>query len=283
MSKENNLIFDEVPTSGPLAVPMTNDYLFKAMLQKNNKILKGLLCALLALKPEQIRSVQVTNPIELGESIDDKTFILDVLLILNDNSYYDLEMQVINEHNWVERSLSYLCRTYDNLCKGKNYVDVMPVHQIGILNYTLFPENPEFYSEYGFVNRSTLQAYSDKIKLSVLDLTQIDLATEKDKENELDYWARLFKSETWEELQMLAEKDPIFKEVATQVKELTDEEKIRMQCEAREDYYRTQNDFHGYYLKQLDEKDKTIDKKDKTIEELNKEIAKLQEELRMKQ
>ena len=74
---------------------------------------------------------------------------------------------------------------------------------------------------------------------------------------------------------MLAEKDPIFKEVATQVKKLTDEEKIRMQCEAREDYYRTQNDFHGFYLKQLEEKDKTIEEKDKLI-------AKLQEELRKK-
>ena len=64
---------------------------------------------------------------------------------------------------------------------------------------------------------------------------------------------------------MLAEKDPIFKEVATQVKELTGEEKIRMQCEAREDYYRTQQDVRYYYESQLAEKDK--------------EIAKLKEEL----
>ena len=269
MQEKNNIIFDDVPTSGPLVVPMTNDYLFRAMLQRNEKILRGLLCSLLSLKQEQIQSVHIENPIELGESIDDKSFILDILVVLNDNSLINLEMQVVNEHNWIERSLSYLCRTFDNLCKKDGYLKVMPVHQIGILNFELFSDNPEFYGEYGFINRRTHRVYSDKIKLSVLDLTQIDRATEKDKENELDYWAKLFKSRTWEELQMLAEKDPIFKEVATQVKELTGEEKIRMQCEAREDYYRTQQDVRYYYESQLAEKDK--------------EIAKLKEQLSNKE
>ena len=95
--------------------------------------------------------------------------------------------------------------------------------------------------------------YSDKIKLSVLDLNRIDLATEEDKANELDSWAELFRSRTWEELQMLAEKEPIFKKVATEVKEISAEERIRMQCEAREDYNRSQATFHGYYQDQIDD------------------------------
>ena len=46
---------------------------------------------------------------------------------------------------------------------------------------------------------------SDKLRLSVLDLTHTDLATEEDKKYQLDYWASLFKSTTWEELKMLAQ------------------------------------------------------------------------------
>jgi hypothetical protein len=33
----------------------------------------------------------------------------------------------------------------------------------------------------------------------VLDLRQIDMATDEDKAYKLDYWARLFKARTWED------------------------------------------------------------------------------------
>ncbi len=92
--------------TGPLAIPMTNDYLFRALLQTNSYVLKGLIGALLHLAPWEIISATINNPIQLGESIDDKSFLLDVSVTLNNCSLINLEMQVINEHNWPERSLS---------------------------------------------------------------------------------------------------------------------------------------------------------------------------------
>ena len=131
--------------------------------------------------------------------------------------------------------------------------------------------------------------YSDKLKLSVLDLTRIDLATEEDKKKELDYGAELFKSETWEEICMLAEKEPIFSEVATEVQKLSKEEKIRLQCLAREDYYRTQRDNEKYFNRvkqeleeELAKKDKAISEKDKAIFEQQKIIEELQAKLEAK-
>ncbi len=46
-----------------------------------------------------------TNPIVLGETIDAKTFILDINVLLNDNANINLEMQVINEKNWPELNM----------------------------------------------------------------------------------------------------------------------------------------------------------------------------------
>ena len=74
----------------------------------------------------------------------------------------------------------------------------------------------------------------------MVDLTQIDLATEEDKLRGIDYWARLFKATTWEEIRMMAEKNEFLEEAAVTLRRLSAEEKIRMQCEAREDYYRLQ-------------------------------------------
>ncbi len=121
--------------TGPVSIPMHNDYLFRALLQRNNRVLKGLICSLLHLDSEQILSVVIANPIELGETIDTKTFFLDVRVILNDHARINLEMQVINELNWVERSLSYLCRSFDTLIHGEDYLSVKPSIQIGLLNF----------------------------------------------------------------------------------------------------------------------------------------------------
>ena len=109
--------------------------MFRALLQQNNKVLTGLIASLLHLSPSEISSVEITNPIILGESINDKTFFLDIRVDLNQNTLINLEMQVINEHNWPERSLSYLCREFDQLSAGQSYESVKPAIQIGLLNF----------------------------------------------------------------------------------------------------------------------------------------------------
>ena len=92
---------------------------------------------MLHLKEDEIKSVQITNPIKLGEDIDDKTFVLDVNVLLNDNTIVNLEMQMQNERNWEERSLSYLCRSFDQLYQGQDYIEAKPAIHIGFLNFML--------------------------------------------------------------------------------------------------------------------------------------------------
>jgi predicted transposase/invertase (TIGR01784 family) len=241
MSNHIKFIKDDLDWSkitGPVTIPMTNDYLFRALLQRNNNVLKALICALLHLKMEDVHEAIITNEIELGEAINEKTFILDIHTLLNNNTSINLEMQVINNRDWPERSLSYLCRSFNNLNAGAEYLDVKPTIQIGLLDFTLFPEEPMFYSSYYMMNEKTHKIYSDKLRLSVVDLTQIELATEEDCYYNIDLWASFFKAESWEAIKMLAEKDPYIKEAAAGVYRLTQEDKIRQQCEAREDYYR---------------------------------------------
>ncbi len=275
--------------TGPLCIPMTNDYLFRALLQLNNLVLKGLICALFHLSAEEVSSAAIINPIMLGEAINEKTFFLDVFVTLNNYAHINLELQVINEHNWPERSLSYLCRTFDNLNSGEDYSAVRPAVQIGLLDFTLFPEHPEFYSTYQFMNIKNHTVYSDKMQLSVLNLTRKDLATVEDKDSHLHYWASFFKATTWEELKMLAKQDEFIKEASATIYQLSREEQVRLQCEAREDYYRRQRTIQhtierqnitienqSAIIKKLT--DETVSQKEKIISQEDK-IASLQGEL----
>lgn len=268
-----------IPKSGKLPIPMTNDYLFRALLQRNNKVLTGLISSLLHLSPKDIQSVGITNPIELGKSFNDKTFILDIKIILNDHTLLHLEMQVINQHNWPERSLSYLCREFDQLSSGEDYTQTKPIIQIGLLNFTLFPNAPEFYATYQLLNVKTFALYSDKLRLSVLDLTQIELATDEDKQYQIDYWASLFKAKTWEELNMLAKNNEYIEEAVKTVHTLSEEEMIKEQCRAREEYYQTIN----WYNKSLASQREEIDSQRKEIDSQRSELTLMHSELSAKE
>lgn len=98
-----------------------------------------------------------------------KEFILDINIILNNDTHINLEMQVANEHNWTNRSLSYLCRSFDQLYRGQRYEKAVPVIHIGFLDFDLFPDNPEFYATYMMQNVKNHHLYSSKFKLSVVN------------------------------------------------------------------------------------------------------------------
>lgn len=291
--KIQNQITADIPT-GKLPFRMTSDILFKVLMQSSKNVLKGIVCSYLDLAPETIKSIDISNPISLKEDIAAKEMILDIKAILNDKTIINLEMQVINFNDWTERSLSYLCRCFDNLGPGHGYLHVKSAVHIGFLDYTLFPDHPEFYATYRMINERTGQLYSSKFRISVVDLTKRNLATKEDIAHHRDLWAAFFKATEWGEVMALAEKDKNISEAAVTLRKLSDDELFKMRYEAREDMLRQEWDMQYYYTNQINEKDaelakqaselanqaaKLADKnteladKDKIIEELKKQLA----------
>lgn len=66
---------------------------------------------------------------------------------------------------------------------------------------------------------------------------------------------------------MLAKENDYIKEAASAVYRLSKEEMIRLQCEAREDYYRTQRDIQ--YV--MEQQNAQLEEKDAKIESLSAE------------
>ena len=276
MTLHTNLSFETA--TGSIDYPFTNDYMFRAILQKDKQVLKALIAALLHLEKENIHDVVITNPIELGAAISDKDFILDIRVNLNHEQLIDLEMQMSNEYNWPERSISYAARSFDQLNSGEEYKEVLPVHSIGFLNFTLFHDQPEFFATYELWNKKTGHLYSSKFAIHVLDLTQIELATEEDKYYEIDRWARLFKATTWEELRMTARNNPDLLKASNELYTVNSDEIIRQQARARADAVFWERNLN-YKIKQLEdiitENKKMLAEKDAELLQLKEELAKL--------
>lgn len=268
--------------TGPIPYGLTNDCMFHFVFQDNIVALKGLLCSILHMDPSEIKELEVCNPIELGQSYDSKNFILDLKVRFNNDNIANFEMQVLNKGNWPERSLSYLCRSFDNLNKGMDYANVKSAVHIGFIDFDLFKDEPEFCGTYMMSNIKTHRIYSSKISLKVVELNHIELATDEDKQYRIDQWARLFKSTTWEELKMCAGNDDAMNAVAKMVYVYNEEEYMRDVCRAREEavayeeYMKREKErFEAEIVKMKEE----LQESEEKLQDKDAEIAKLKAEL----
>lgn len=249
----------------------TNNYIFQALFQENQKALTNLICSILHWPHSKIKSLEITNPIILGKYIESKTFILDIKVLLNDNTIINLEMQLNNYNNWPERSLGYLCRNFDNLNKGDEYLDTKTAIHIGFLAFTLFPHAPEFHAIYKVKNDKNNIIYTDKFILHVIELNSINLATEEDHIYEIDKWASLFKAKTWEDIHMLINDNPTLQSAAETLYQINMDEQLRETCER---FIRAEN-FQNALKRSNEELIKINEKLTQTNEELLAENAQL--------
>ena len=253
--------------SGKINYSLCNDYLFRALLQTDPDALNYLISCLLEL-PLDTLSVVIQNPIELGDEISDKDYILDLKVLVNNEILCNVEMQVWNQSYWAPRSLAYLCKTFaDQFSYGGKFVHPMPAIHVGILSFS-FPNVDKFYSHFLMMEKDSHAVYSSLLQINVLSLLHLDKATTADRSSGLYTWARFFRAGTWEELKMLEKEDARIGTAANTVFRLMCDDKVRMQMEAREDFYRIMDS----YKEELEEQRSKIEEQGTKIEEQNTKI-----------
>lgn len=264
--------------SGPLPHNLLNDLMFRIVFETNQEALKSLLCSLLHLEERDIAELEIKNPIRLGKRVEDKKYVYDIFLLLNNQEKIHLELQVIRQDFWADRALCYLCRDFGDLNAGDNYDQIKPLIQIDILDFDLYENSNEFYSSYHLANDKTGRIYSSKITLHVLELGKEEFATEEDKAYRIDYWARLFKATTWEELKMLAKEQKVLESTVETMYRISADEYVRAELAAREDELRVQRTIENGIKRRdeiIAEQAKQLADKDNELAEQKAEIARL--------
>ncbi|MDR1262012.1 MAG: Rpn family recombination-promoting nuclease/putative transposase, partial [Oscillospiraceae bacterium] len=113
------------------------DTLFKMLFVKYPNLLKRLVAGLLGIPLESIGRFDVTNPEMHPDNLGDKFCRLDINMTVNEQRV-DLEIQVIDEGNYPERTLYYWAREYSSALKeGGNYAELPRVVVISIMDFKL--------------------------------------------------------------------------------------------------------------------------------------------------
>jgi len=222
---------------------VTNDYVFKRIFGKqgNESILKDFLIAVLELPIEEI---EIIKDAHLDRTVvDNKSGILDIKATLNNKIIVNIEMQVRNQHNMIDRSLYYWSNLYSsNLYKKQNYRDNNKTITINILMFNIFKEGP--YHEKCMIRRN----YNNEILTEDLEMhfIQIPKCKKEDIKTKLDKWVQFIGNISKEGVDIAMKENEEIRKAQEELEYLTGDEEEKRLAELREKAIRDEvTNIHG--------------------------------------
>ena len=186
-----------------LAYRFMYDLVAKMVFSQNPDLLQNLVARLLKIGPASIRDFRVANTEIVPESLGEKFCRLDIVMIV-DGRLVNLEVQIVDEKDFVDRSIYYLAREFSSaLPASGKYTDLPQTIVISIIDFVQFGGSPGFYSEFRFLETKRRELLTDKLCMIYCELPKLpDICGEMDAniDGVLELWLSLFKARTEQDL-----------------------------------------------------------------------------------
>ena len=155
-------------------INLRNDIVFKYVFASENSqdILISLLNAIFEhSKQEKIKDIVYLNPYNAKESFDEKLTVLDIKATDESGRQYNIEMQVKNEAQFIERIIYYNSRLLTSQLKqGETYSDLKKTITIAITDFKLFPDEKDYHNIYRMLNVKSHKELSGVVEYHFLEL-----------------------------------------------------------------------------------------------------------------
>ena len=232
--------------------PPKMDIIFQAIFGEvgSENITKDFLEKILKRKIEKISLDK--NPILRRELKDDKLGVLDIVTELDGKEKCNIEMQLIDKNNIIERMLYYWSKMYTRQIKaGDNYNKLEKTIVILIADFNIKGlEEVEYHSTWKIIETNSVKKLilTDKFELDIIELSKI-----KGRENEKDQlldWLIFLENPESERVVRKMEENENLKEAVEKLDRISEDEKMQRIIELREKAIR---DEHAIYAKGVDD------------------------------
>ncbi|WP_152655283.1 Rpn family recombination-promoting nuclease/putative transposase [Oceanobacillus sp. CFH 90083] len=165
------------------------DFAFKQLFgnEKNKDITIVFLNAILAKSGRSPIQLLFFQNIEIGgEYEEDKKSRLDLLIETENKEIVNIEIQINNEYNMVNRALYYWSRIFsEQLKEGQNYKALYPVISINIMHFDLLKETDAFHNIFRLYEMEQKYPLTDRIEFHFVEIPKLITAWKK---NQLNPW-----------------------------------------------------------------------------------------------
>ena len=232
--------------------PPKMDIIFQAIFGEvgSENITKDFLEKILKRKIEKISLDK--NPILRRELKDDKLGVLDIITELDGKEKCNIEMQLIDKNNIIERMLYYWSKMYTRQIKaGDDYNKLEKTIVILIADFNIKGlEEVEYHRTWKIIETNSVKKLilTDKFELDIIELLKI-----KGRENEKDQlldWLIFLENPESERVTRKMEENENLKEAVEKLDRISEDEKMQRIIELREKAIR---DEHAIYAKGVDD------------------------------
>lgn len=196
------------------------DFVFKKLFgsEESKESLISLLNAIIK-SDNPIQDVKILNNDLDKEHNNDKFSRLDIKAKTNNGEIINIEIQVKNEYNMIQRTLYYWSRIYtDQLSSTKDYSELSRSICINILNFKLL-DNDRYHNTYRLKETTTNEELTDIQEIHFIELPK-SKHVDKNEVNNIDSllkWIEFIKEPESETIKILETTDEILRNAKAQL------------------------------------------------------------------
>lgn len=212
------------------------DVVFQALFGEvgNESITKGFLETILERKIDSIDLSR--NPILRREFKDEKLGVLDIIAKLDENEICNIELQIVDKKNIIERILYYWSRLYSRQIKsGEDYKILQKAIVILITDFKLENlEELDYHSRWKIMEdkQGKKIILTQKLEIDIIELPKI-IGKEKEQDNLLD-WLYFLENPKSERVTEKMKENENLKEAVKKLDNLSEDEKMQRIADLRQ-------------------------------------------------
>src|SRR5216684_3832273 len=157
-----------------LGIDPTVDYAFKHLLgrEATRPILISVVDSVLNPAPGlHLRDLELLNPFNPKETLDDKLSILDIKARDQSGRQFNIEMQMLAYRYYEKRILYYASKLHQQqMHEGDDYLKLRPTISISFLNHVLFPDVPDYHLHFRLLEERLHFPFSSDLEMHILEL-----------------------------------------------------------------------------------------------------------------
>ena len=212
------------------------DVVFQALFGEvgNESITKGFLETILERKIDSIDLSR--NPILRREFKDEKLGVLDIIAKLDENEICNIELQIVDKKNIIERILYYWSRLYSRQIKsGEDYKILQKAIVILITDFKIENlEELDYHSRWKIMEDKQRKKIilTQKLEIDIIELPKI-IGKEKEQDNLLD-WLYFLENPKSERVTEKMKENENLKEAVKKLDNLSEDEKMQRIADLRQ-------------------------------------------------
>jgi predicted transposase/invertase (TIGR01784 family) len=174
-----------------IGIDPTVDYAFKHVFgrESTKPILIDVLNGILnPPSKHRVEDLELLNPFNPKEAMDDKLSILDIKTRDQSGRQFNVEMQMLAYRFFEKRIAYYLSKLHhQQLHQGEDYLQLKPTNSINFLGYVMFPNTPRYHLTFGLLERMEHFSLTEDMEFHMLELVKFK-KTPAELKSSLDIW-----------------------------------------------------------------------------------------------